>query len=51
MGAGTIPQCTVPNTSDEKRLMLKLVLKSMKWLQRYEEWVLKTAGQHIGIVH
>ena len=40
-----IPQCTVPNTSDEKRLMLKLVLKSMKWLQRYEEWVLKTAGQ------
>jgi len=40
-----IPQCTIPNTSNEKRLMLKLVLKSMKWLQRYEEWVLKTAGQ------
>ena len=40
-----IPQCTIPKTSDEKRLMLKLVLKSMKWLQRYEEWVLKTAGQ------
>ena len=40
-----ISQGTVPKTADEKRLMLKLVLKSMKWLERYEKWVLETCGQ------
>ena len=40
-----ILQCRIPKTSDEKRLMLKLLLKSMKWLERYEKWVLTTCGQ------
>ena len=40
-----ISHCTIPKTSDEKLLMLKLLVKSIKWLERYEKWVLTTCGQ------
>ena len=40
-----ISHCTIPKTSDEKLLMLKLLVKSIKWLERYEKWVLATCGQ------
>ena len=36
---------TIPETSDEKLLMLQLLVKSMKWLEKYEKWVLTTCGE------
>jgi len=40
-----IPKRIIPKTSDEKLLMLKLLVRSIKWLKKYEEWVLTTSGQ------
>ena len=36
---------TIPETSDERLLMLQLLVKSMKWLEKYEKWVLTTCGE------
>ena len=38
-------QSTIPKTSDEKLLMLQLLIKSMKWLEKYEKWVLAICGK------
>ena len=35
---------TSTKTTDEKFLMLELLVKSMKWLEKYEKWVLKICG-------
>lgn len=37
-------QCTLPKTKEENLLMLKLVIKSIKWMENYENWVLATCG-------
>ena len=38
-------QSTIPKTSDQKLLMLQLLVKSMKWLEKYEKWVLAICGK------
>lgn len=38
-------QSSIPQTSEEKLLMLQLLVKSMKWLEKYEKWVLTTYGK------
>ena len=40
-----LPQRTIPKTAEETLLMLQLLVKSMKWLESYENWVLATCGQ------
>ena len=35
---------TIPKTTDEIFLMLELLVKSMKWLEKYEKWMLKICG-------
>lgn len=40
-----LPQLTVPHTFDEKHLMLQLLVKATKWLERYENWILTTCGE------
>ena len=35
---------TIPKTTDEIFLMLELLVKSMKWLEKYEKWILKICG-------
>ncbi|WP_299292164.1 hypothetical protein [Nitrosopumilus sp.] len=40
-----LPECTIPKTPDETSLMLQLLVKSIKWLERYENWVVATCGQ------
>ena len=43
--ANQLPQRTIPKTTEETLLMLQLLVKSMKWLENYEEWILTTCGQ------
>lgn len=40
-----LPQRKVPKTKDETLLMLQLLVKSTKWLENYEKWILKTCGK------
>ncbi|MGD1835381.1 MAG: hypothetical protein ACPKQO_06640 [Nitrososphaeraceae archaeon] len=40
-----LPQCTMPKTQEETLLMLQLLVKSIKWLENYESWVLAKCGQ------
>ena len=40
-----LPQLTIPKTSDEKHLMLQLLVKSIKWLERYENWIITLCGE------
>jgi len=40
-----LPECTIPKNAEEILLMLKLLVKSIKWLKRYEIWILSTYGQ------
>lgn len=40
-----LPQRTIPQTSDEKHLMLQLLVKSIKWLELYENWIITTCGE------
>ena len=40
-----IKQLTIPKTSDEKRLMLQILIKSIKWLVKYENWIISLCGE------
>ena len=40
-----LPQRKIPKTQEEILLMLKLLVKSIKWLENYEIWVLAKCGQ------
>lgn len=40
-----LPKCTIPKTTEEILLMLKLLVKSINWLKRYENWILSMCGQ------
>lgn len=40
-----ISQYVLPKTTKETILMLQLLIKSIKWLENYESWVLATCGQ------
>ena len=40
-----ILQYVLPKTTEETILMLRLLIKSIKWLENYESWVLTTCGQ------
>lgn len=42
---GQLPQLTIPNTSNERHLMLQLLVSSIKWLERYENWVMDMCGE------
>ena len=39
------PPRTIPKTQEETLLMLQLLVKSIKWLENYESWVLAKCGQ------
>ena len=39
-----IQQFTIPKTKKETLVMLQLLIKSMKWLENYEIWVLARCG-------
>ena len=43
--ANQLSQCTIPKTTEDILLMLQLLVKSMKWLENYEKWILATCGQ------
>ena len=34
-----------PKTPKERLLMLQLLIKSIKWLENYENWILTTCGE------
>ncbi len=40
-----LPKRTIPKTPDEKHLMLQLLVKSIKWLERYENWIITMCGE------
>ena len=40
-----ITPLTIPKTPDQTLLMLQLLVKSMKWLESYEKWIISTCGQ------
>jgi len=40
-----LPECAVPETPDETLLTLRLLVKSVRWLEGYEKWIVSTCGQ------
>lgn len=40
-----LPRRTMPGTPEETRLMLRLLVRSTRWLEGYENWILATCGQ------
>jgi hypothetical protein len=40
-----VSQGMLPKTTEETLLMLHLLVKSTKWLERYEKWVLSICGE------